>query len=77
MNRSDIFSAITNERAYQDGKWGATDALNNEFNWAGYIGAYTNRSLVGTPGDDPARKAAFKKDMIKVAALAIAAVEKL
>lgn len=77
MTQEAVFEAIAKERDYQDAKWGDTDHLNNEYNWAGYIGAYANRSLIGTPGDDPARKAAFKKDMVKVAALAVAAIEKL
>lgn len=77
MNRNVIFDAIEKERAYQDGKWGDTDAQNNEYNWAAYIGAYTNRSLTGFPGLDTERREHFKKDMVKVAALAVAALEKL
>lgn len=77
MNIQEFFDAITAERAYQHEKWGNTDHLNNEFNWAAYIGAYTNRSLIGFPGADVARVAAFKKDMIKVATLALAAAESL
>lgn len=75
--RQDFFNAVEAERTYQENKWGATDSLNNEYNWAAYLGAYTNRSLIGFPGDNPARVEAFKKDMVKVAALALAAVEKL
>lgn len=77
MGQDQIFEAIRQERTYQDQKWGATDNLNNEYNWAGYIGAYTNRSLIGYPGFDVARREQFKNDMIKVAALAVAAAEKL
>lgn len=77
MSRNGIFEAIEDERDYQSKKWGATDHLNNEYNWAAYIGAYANRSLIGHPGDDPARRKAFKRDMIKVAALAVAALETL
>lgn len=76
MNQQEIFKQIAAERLYQDGKWGATDHLNTEYNWAAYIGHYTNRRLAGQL-NDPARKAAFKADMIKVAALAVAAAEKL
>ena len=75
MNK--IFEQITNERAYQESKWANTDSINTEYNWAAYIGAYTNRSLIGTPGDNAVRRMNFKADMIKVAALAIAAIEKL
>lgn len=77
MTRNEIYTNITNERAYQDIKWGATDNQNTEFNWAAYIGAYTNRSLIGNPGNSPQRREDFKRDMIKVAALAVAAIELL
>ena len=72
-----IFKQIKDERAYQDGKWKDTDLFNNEYNWAGYIGAYTNRSLIGFPGESAARREAFKRDMVKVAALAVAAIQNL
>jgi hypothetical protein len=75
MIKQDTLDAITKERQYQVNKWGNTDHLNTEYNWAAYIGAYTNRSLIGFPGEDEARKEAFRKDMIKVATLAIAAAE--
>lgn len=77
MNRFDIYQSIDNERAYQDAKWGDSDDQNTEYNWAAYIGAYTNRSLIGFPGQTPERREAFRKDMIKVAALAVAALERL
>lgn len=77
MTQDEIFQRIKDERNYQDIKWGNSDHLNDEYNWAGYIGAYTNRSLVGFPGEDLQRREAFKQDMIKVAALAVAAAEKL
>jgi uncharacterized membrane protein len=72
-----LFELVEDERAYQETKWGATDPGNNEYNWAAYIGAYTNRSLIGWPGEDVPRRMRFKEDMIKVAALALAAAEKL
>lgn len=77
MTRNEIHNAIDDERNYQDAKWGATDNQNTPYNWAAYIGAYTNRSLIGHPGDSVARRLAFKVDMIKVAALAVAAIELL
>ena len=73
----DIFEKIRIEREYQDNKWGNTDQYNNEYNWAAYIGAYAYRSLIGHPGESQARKEAFKADMIKVAALAVAAIQKI
>jgi len=76
-DRADIFDAINAERDYQDSKWKPTDPVNTEYNWAAYIGAYTNRSLIGFPGQTPERCEAFKRDMIKVAALAVAAIENL
>lgn len=75
--RQEIFTQIEKERAYQDAKWGSTDNQNDPYNWGAYINAYTSRSLIGFPGDTKARREAFKADMIKVAALAVAAIEKL
>lgn len=72
-----FLTAVLKEREYQETKWGATDSLNTEYNWAAYIGAYTNRSLIGFPGLNEERKEAFRKDMVKVAALALAAAQKL
>lgn len=73
-----LITEIIKERQKQDLKWGATDPLNTPYNWAAYIGAYTNRSLIGFPDSPPVvRTSAFKSDMIKVAALALAAAEKL
>lgn len=75
--RETIFQEINKERAYQDTKWSGTDGENSPYNWGAYITAYTSRSLIGFPGDTEARREAFKKDMVKVAALAVAAIEKL
>ena len=44
MSINEIFNAIQAERAYQESKWAGTDQINNEYNWAAYIGAYTNRN---------------------------------
>jgi hypothetical protein len=77
MLQSEIYRLVTAERAYQDNKWGNTDGQNDPYNWGAYIAAYTSRSLIGFPGDTEARREAFKKDMVKVAALAVAALEKL
>lgn len=77
MLTEDFLTQVLAERAYQETKWGATDSLNTEYHWAAYIGAYTNRSLIGFPGLSEDRKEAFRKDMIKVAALALAAAQKL
>ena len=77
MTQEEIFKQITAERKYQDHKWGDSDSYNTPYHWGAYIGAYTNRSLIGNPGDTEARTEAFKADMVKVAALAVAALEKL
>lgn len=72
-----VLKQIESERAYQIDKWGKVDNQNTPYNFAAYIGAYTNRNLVGVPGDTEARRKAFKEDMIKVAALAVAAIDNL
>lgn len=77
MTKEEFFAAVEAEREYQKTKWGSTDHLNDEYNWAGYIGAYTNRTLIGTPGEDRIRRMNFRADMVKVAALALAAAETL
>lgn len=73
---NEILDQVANEREYQKTKWGGLDLYNDEYNYAAYIGAYANRSLVGEP-EIADRRAAFKADMIKVAALAVAAIENL
>lgn len=69
----EFFDLVATERKAQLNKWGSTDHLNDVYNWGAYINAYASRSLIGFPGNTEERKAAFKKDMIKVAALALAA----
>ncbi len=65
------------ERERQRGLWGATDHLNTEYHWGAYINAYVSRSLIGHPGENEARRTAFKADMVKVAALALAAYDSI
>jgi hypothetical protein len=82
MTKEEFLDAVQKERAYQETKWGATDHLNTEYNWAGYIGAYATRTLIGDPmgidpGIDRIRRMNFRADMVKVAALAMAAAESL
>ena len=74
---SDIYTKIQEEIAYQDSRWGNTDNQNTPYNWGAYINAYASLSLIGFPGDNEQRREAFKKDMIKVATLAIQAYNKL
>ncbi len=73
----EFFDKVTDERKAQVAKWGSSDHLNDVYNWGAYINAYTSRSLIGFPGNTDDRKQAFKADMIKVAALALAAYQNL
>ena len=66
-----IFEEIRNERAYQDAKWGGQehdDGVETEDSWVHYITEYANST-------GRAEGRAFRERMIKVAALAVAALE--
>lgn len=68
------YDEIRAERANQEQKWGtAFDDKNTPFNWSAYIGHYANRNLIGDPAQVSAEK--HRADMVKVAALAVAAIE--
>jgi len=71
--RLKIFNEIEAERAYQDAKWGNTfDDKNTVNDWNQYIAGYGYRAAsmenVGKPEEQRAA-------MVKVAALAVAALE--
>lgn len=71
MSLRDILQQIEAERTYQDGRWGtAFDDANTLNDWSAYIGVYLGRAV--DMGSDPAKQRA---NMLKVAALAVAAVE--
>ena len=71
MDRNEIFTAISAERNYQDSLWGTTfDDQNSPNDWASYILRYTSRGC-----DFNLTSQDFKSAMIKVAALAVAAIE--
>ena len=71
-----VYTEIQNEREYQNKRFGTTfDDKNNPYNWAAYIGQYATRNLIGDP--TAVVKADFRTSMVKVAALAVAAVEAL
>ena len=75
-----IYDEIKTERDYQDGKWGhkADDELNTPWMWAAYIAKYSTNWMRGTflpLGKDASD--GFRTAMIKVAALAVAAIESL
>ena len=77
--RNSIFAEISAEREYQDSKWGGAevdDRENGYMEWVGYITKYATRWFPGgfAPWNEIA-KASFRESMIKVAALAVAAVE--
>lgn len=66
-----ILEEITAERRYQDGLWGTDfDDENNLDNWARYIMTYCARAV-----DTRAKPANQRRDMVKVAAIAVAACE--
>lgn len=64
------FASIINERRYQDEKWGGPehDDGETELNWQRYITEYANAQGRSASYD-------FRKRMVKVAALAMAAIE--
>jgi hypothetical protein len=67
----DIFDEVLAERDYQDQKWGGAqhdDNEENEQNWQRYITEYANAQ--GRADGRP-----FRTRMVKVAALAFAAIE--
>lgn len=75
-----IYEEIQNERDYQINRWGneIDDLVNNPWMWTAYITQYAGKWLSGAflpfskEGTD-----LFRTSMIKVAAIAIAAVESL
>lgn len=80
MTRAAILAAIDAERAYQDERWGhvADDTLNSPNDWVAFIAHHSSRWRDGSFAPHPAETvAAFRKQMIKAAALAVAAIESL
>lgn len=70
-----IINEIENERNYQRTKWGHLDVNNTPYNWAAFITQYATRNLIGNPEAVDISK--FREDMVKVATLAIAAIESI
>lgn len=69
--RREIFKLIEAERAYQQERWGNVfDDQNTANDWGTYIGHY-----VGNATPLVLDQAKFEKHMLKVAALAVAAIE--
>lgn len=74
MSTQTILAEIETEREYQDQKWGhAFDDENTPHEWVAYIAHYAARHLAGNPAGVDVDK--FRLDMVKVAALAVAAIE--
>lgn len=68
------FDEILLERERQQLKWGdAFDDKNSPYNWAAYITQYATRHLIGDPA--AVSNADFRADMVKVGALAVAAIQ--
>ena len=74
-----ILKDIEKEREYQRKRWGDDfdDQHNTPFHWATYIANYSTRWpwLIDDPSEFASVLVEFRKRMIQVAALAIAAVE--
>lgn len=71
-NRNNIYSEIEAERERQDIKWGGADHddTHQSHDWISYIVRHVGRAIMW-----PFDPALFCKQMIRVAALAVAAVE--
>ena len=71
-----VYDEIKAERDYQDGKWGHVkdDTLNTPFHWVTWI---VKSAIAFTDGTWSPSADSFRKAMLKVAALAVAAVESL
>ena len=67
----DIFDEICRERISQDKKWGGSthDDQHSIFDWVIFIRHHTNRAVGGRAEDD------YRKQMVRVAALAVAAIQ--
>lgn len=75
MTIETILNEVAVERAYQNQRWGtAIDDVNTPFHWNAYINQYASRNLIGNPNSFTDLEA-FRVDMLKVAALAVAAIE--
>lgn len=69
--RKNIYEEIDNEREYQDKKWGLeNDNQNTSNDWITYITAWAGKAY-----SFPSNKENFRKNMVKVAAIAVAAIE--
>lgn len=75
-----VYDEIKNEREYQTHKWGnnVDDTLNTPWMWSAYIAQYATKWMAGGFLPLPSMNVdVFRNSMIKVAAIAIAAVESI
>jgi hypothetical protein len=73
-----LLDEVRAEREYQTKKWGnfADDSINLPHHWSSYIGRYSTNWMNGTWAPHTKETVdAFRKSMIKTAAIALAAVE--
>lgn len=73
-----VYDDIKAERQRQDEKWGGPehDDLHHEGDWVEFILEHANKALVG-PGVHLASLAGYRRRLVEVAALAVAAIESL
>jgi hypothetical protein len=72
MERADVYKMIDTERAYQNSKWGDEfDNANTPNDWVAYIAIYLGRAVTL-----PWNRDAFRTAILKVAALAVAVLER-
>lgn len=66
-----VLQEVVSERAAQDEEWGGPshDDTHTQFHWTKFIREHADRSVRGQARDD------FRQQMIRVAALAVAAVQ--
>lgn len=72
MKREDIFRQIEMERDYQNARWGEDfDNLNTPNDWVSYIAKYLGNAVTM-----PWNAEAFRRALLKVATLCVAALER-
>jgi len=69
MSTQSVLNEVAQERERQINTYGWDDSLNSKNDWAAYVTTYAGRARDERIGED------FRRNMIKVAALAVAAIE--
>jgi hypothetical protein len=76
-----VLQEVKFERSYQDAKWGGPkhDDTHSSFDWIVYLTKYLGQAVqfndVWTSGNEPQGHKIFRDAMLKIAALAVAAIE--